>query len=217
MVEEKLQVESYKFKVKKENIINLPLTKKDALSLKVGDVVLINGLIVTGRDKIHKFLFDKKLSKKEIPFELEGTILYHCGPVVIPPHSPLEKGGWGDYKVVAAGPTTSARLEMYEPKMISGYGVRGIMGKGGMGEQTLKAMKKNGCVYLNTVGGAASYLADRIKRIVDVWKLDEFGMAEAMWLLEVENFPAVVTMDAHGKSLHGEIEKKSLAKLKRLF
>lgn len=208
MVNEKLQVESYKLKVTKEKIINLPLTKKDALSLKVGDVVLINGLIVTGRDKVHKFLFNGKNQKKDMPFKLDGAVLYHCGPII--------KKMEGEYKVIAAGPTTSMRVEMYEHKIISDYGLRGIMGKGGMGEHTLRAMKAKGCVYFHTIGGAAAYLADRIKRVVDVWKLEEFGMTEAMWLLEVENFPAIVTMDAHGKSLHKEIEKVSLVNFKKL-
>lgn len=208
MVNEKLQVESYKLKVTKEKIINLPLTKKDALNLKVGDVVLINGFIVTGRDKVHKFLFNGKNQKKDMPFNLDGVALYHCGPII--------KKVEGEYKVIAAGPTTSMRVEMYEHKIISDYGLRGIMGKGGMGEHTLRAMKARGCVYFHTIGGAAAYLADRIKRVVDVWKLEEFGMTEAMWLLEVENFPAIVTMDAHGKSLHKEIEKVSLFNLKKL-
>ena len=216
MVNEKLQVESYKLKVKKEKIINLPLTKKDVLKLKVGDAVLINGLIVTARDKAHKFLFNEEPLKKDIPFDLTGTILYHCGPIVIPPRPPLVKGGWGDYKVIAAGPTTSMRVELYEPRVISDYGLRGIMGKGGMGEHTLKAMKANGCVYFHAIGGAAAYLAERITKVAGVWKLEEFGMTEAMWLLEVENFPAIVTMDAHGKSLHKEIEKVSLFNLKKL-
>jgi len=189
--------------------IKLPLTKKEVLKLKVGDVVLINGLIVTGRDKIHKLLADEKPLKKDIPFDLNGTILYHCGPVV--------KEVSGEYKVIAAGPTTSIRVEIYEHKIISNYGIKGIMGKGGMGEHTLKAMKEKGCVYFHTIGGAAAYLADRIKRVAGVWKLEEFGMTEAMWLLEVEDFPAIVTMDAHGKSLHEEIEKRSYSNLKKLL
>lgn len=189
--------------------IQLPLTKKDALSLKAGDVALINGLIVTGRDRMHKFLFHKKLLKKNIPFNLTGTILYHCGPIV--------KKKDDGYKALAAGPTTSMRLELYEHKIISDYGLRGIMGKGGMGEHTLRAMKAKGCVYFHAIGGAAAYLAERITRVAGVWKLEEFGMTEAMWLLEVENFPAIVTMDAHGKSLHKEIEKVSLFNLKKLL
>lgn len=190
-------------------IINLPLKKADALSLKVGDVLLINGLIVTGRDKLHKFLFDGKVSKKDIPFNLNDSILYHCGPIV-------KRDNIG-YKIIAAGPTTSMRVEMYEHKIISKYGIRGIMGKGGMEERTLQAMKEKGCVYLHTIGGAAVYLAERIKKVSDVWRLEEFGATEAMWLLQVENFPAIVTMDAHGRSLHKDIEKKSYNKLRKLI
>jgi len=203
------KVGSEKLKVQKEKIINLPLTKKDVLGLNAGDSVLINGTIVTGRDKMHKFLFYEKPLKKKIPFNLNGVILYHCGPIV----------GQSDagYKIVSAGPTTSIRVEAYEHKIISSYGFRGIMGKGGMGERTLEAMKKSGCVYFHAMGGAAAYLADRIKRVVDVWRLEEFGMAEAMWALEVENFPAVVTMDAYGRSLHKEIEKQSFNNLKKLI
>ncbi|MDI6745298.1 MAG: FumA C-terminus/TtdB family hydratase beta subunit [Thermodesulfovibrionales bacterium] len=217
MVNEKFKVKSSKLKVQKERIINLPLTKKDVLNLKVGDIVLINGMIVTGRDKMHKFLFYERPLKKDTPFNLSGTVLYHCGPIVIPTHPPLKKGGRGDFRVIASGPTTSIRVETYEHRIISSYGIRGVMGKGGMGEQTLKALKKEGCVYFHTIGGAAAYLADRIKRVVDVWKLEEFGMAEAMWLLEVENFPAIVTMDTHGRSLHKDIEMKSGSALKKLI
>lgn len=201
----------------KQKIINLPLTKKDVMGLNAGDMVLINGMIVTGRDRMHKFLFYERPLKKDIPFNLSGTLLYHCGPIVIPSHPPLEKGGRGDFRVIASGPTTSIRVETYEHRIISSYGIRGIMGKGGMCERTLNAMKKNGCVYFHTIGGAAAYLADRVKKVVDVWKLKEFGAPEAMWLLEVENFPAIVTMDAHGKSLHNDIAKKSGSALKKLI
>lgn len=199
--------------MKKQKIINLPLSKKDVMGLNAGDVVLINGMLVTGRDKIHKFLFYEKPSKKALPFNLSGTVLYHCGPIVIPLLPPFKKGGRGDFRVIASGPTTSIRVETYEHRIISSYGIRGIMGKGGMCERALDAMKKNGCVYFHTIGGAAAYLADRVKRVVDVWKLEEFGVPEAMWLLEVENFPAIVTMDAYGKNLHKEIEKRSFFQL----
>ena len=194
--------------VKNIKRINLPLTKEDILSLHTGDIVLINGQIVTGRDKLHKFLFNKKPSKKQIPFNLEGTILYHCGPII----KKTTKG----FELIAGGPTTSMRIEMYEHRIISEYGIRGVMGKGGMGRQTLKALKENGCVYLHTIGGAGVYLADRVKKVVDVWKLKEFGMTEAMWVFDVKEFPAIVTMDAHGRSLHEEIEKKSYGEFKRL-
>ncbi len=184
------------------------MTREDALLLHAGDRVLINGQIVTGRDKLHKFLFSKRPPKEQIPFNLEGTILYHCGPIVRKTH----KG----FELVAGGPTTSTRVEMYEHRIISEYGIRGVMGKGGMGKQTLNALKENGCVYLNTIGGAAVYLAEKVKKVVGVWKLEEFGMAEAMWLLEVKDFPAIVTMDAHGKSLHEKIDRDSYLKFKNL-
>jgi tartrate/fumarate subfamily iron-sulfur-dependent hydro-lyase beta chain len=195
--------------VKNIKRINLPLTKEDVLSLHTGDMVLINGQIVTGRDRLHKFLFNEKPALKKIPFNLEGTILYHCGPII----KKTAKG----FELIAGGPTTSMRVEMYEHQIISEYGLRGVMGKGGMGKQTLNALKKNGCVYLHTIGGAAVYLADRVKRVIGVWKLEEFGMAEAMWVFDVEDFPAIVTMDAHGRSLHEEIEKESYSEFKRLI
>lgn len=209
MVEKQFTVHSSQFTDQKEKIINLPLSKKDVMGLNAGDVVLINGMIVTGRDKIHKFFFYERPLKKDIPFNLSGTILYHCGPIV--------KKSDSGYKIIASGPTTSIRVETYEHRIISSYGIRGIMGKGGMCERTLDAMKKNGCVYFHTIGGAAAYLADRVKRVVDVWKLEDFGVPEAMWLLEVENFPAIVTMDAYGRSLHSDIAKKSGSALKKLI
>jgi fumarate hydratase subunit beta len=189
--------------------VRLPMSNDNVLSLHVGDMVLLNGPIVTGRDKLHKYLVDEKPSKKRIPFNLEGTILYHCGPIV----KKTPKG----FEIVACGPTTSMRVEMYEERVISQYGIKGVMGKGGMGPQTRKALQEKGCVYFHAVGGAAVYLAQRVKRVAGVWKLEEFGMAEAMWLLEVEDFPAIVTMDAYGNSLHEEIEKQSLKEFKKLI
>jgi fumarate hydratase subunit beta len=208
MVNSKFEIRNSKLRINKTRIINLPLNKNDVLSLNIGDMVLINGKLVTGRDRLHRFLFNEKPSRKEIPFNLEGTILYHCGPII-------RKTGKG-YDLIAGGPTTSMRLEMYEYKIISEYGLRGIMGKGGMGRQTLDALKKYCCVYFHTIGGAGVYLADKVKRVVDEWKLEEFGETEAMWLFDVEDFPAIVTMDAHGRSLHEEIYKRSCREFKRL-
>jgi fumarate hydratase class I len=187
----------------------MPLSAEDVSLLRAGDIVLLNGPIVTGRDKVHKYLVEKRPLKTEIPFEMAGTVLYHCGPIM--------RKTDGGYAVVAAGPTTSIRVEMYEAEVIRQYGLRGIMGKGGMGEKTLGAMQEYGCVYFHTVGGAAAYLADRITRAAGVWRLEEFGPTEAMWLFEVSSFPAVVTMDAHGNSMHREIEAFSLAKFNELI
>ncbi len=198
--------------------LNTPLTKEDVLNLKIGDMVFISGRIVTGRDRVHKFLFHERPDKKEIPFDLEGGILYHCGPIITPSLAlPLKGGGVGGVNVIAAGPTTSMRVEMYEADVIKSYGIKGIIGKGGMGDKTIAALKEYGCVYLHTISGAAAYLADRIKGVVGGWKIEEFGAPEAMWLLEVEDFPAIVTMDAHGNSLHKEIEDSSYENFKRLL
>jgi tartrate/fumarate subfamily iron-sulfur-dependent hydro-lyase beta chain len=193
----------------KMKILTLPLTRKDVLQLHVGDMVSINGQIVTGRDRLHKFLYNERPSGKQMPVNLEGTILYHCGPIV-------KRTGKG-FRLAACGPTTSMRVEMYEPTIISRYGIKGVMGKGGMGPMTLKALRENGCVYLNAFGGAAVYLADRVKKVAGVWKLEEFGMTEAMWVLEVEDFPAIVTMDAYGNSLHEGIEKRSQREFKKFI
>jgi len=185
------------------------MTKDDVLSLHVGDMVLITGKIVTGRDKIHRFLYNERPDRSKIPFNLKGTILYHCGPII-------RKTGKG-FDMIAGGPTTSMRVEMYEHRIISRYGLRGVMGKGGMGKQTLEALKKNRCIYLHAIGGAAAYLAERVQRVIDVWKLREFGSTDAMWLLEVRDFPAIVTMDAYGQSLHEAVERKATQEFKKLI
>ena len=189
--------------------IQLPLTEDAARSLHAGDMVLISGMIVTGRDKLHNYLFTERPPKELIPFHLDGSVIYHCGPIV-------KKTGQG-FQLIAAGPTTSMRIEMYESRIMSEYGIRGIMGKGGMGRQTLRALQENGCVYLHTIGGAAVYLAGCVQQVADVWKLDEFGMTEAMWLFNVKDFPAIVTMDSHGRSLHDELQENSYHALKKLI
>jgi fumarate hydratase class I len=175
--------------------LNAPLTEEAVRSLKVGDVVLVSGRMFTGRDAVHAHLM-----KHEPPVDLRGSVLYHCGPVVA-------KEGSG-YRVTAAGPTTSIREEPYQGEIIKRYGVRAVIGKGGMGGKTLAALKEHGAVYLNAIGGAAQFYARSIKRVDDV-SLLEFGTPEAMWHLQVEDFPAIVTMDAHGNSLHKDIEEES--------
>jgi len=196
-------------KIEKAKIINLPLSKEDVLNLHTGDFVLINGVIVTGRDKIHEYLFKKTKEEIKLKYDLKGSIIYHCGPIV--------KKSKEGYSVISAGPTTSMRMEMYEHALISRYGIRGIMGKGGMGEKTHKSMIEYGCVYLNTIGGAATYLAERVDKVLDVWMLEEFGMVEAMWILKVKDFPSIVTMDTYGNNLHKKIKNTSSKTLKRLF
>ncbi|GAB4488164.1 MAG: hypothetical protein OHK006_18260 [Thermodesulfovibrionales bacterium] len=189
--------------------IALPLSEDVARCLRAGDMVALSGALVTGRDRVHKHLVEKRPEKSEIPFDLNGTVLYHCGPV-------MKKTDEG-YRVVAAGPTTSMRVELYEADVLRQYGIRGIMGKGGMGRKTLGALQELGAVYFHTIGGAAVYLADRIRRTAGVWGFEEFGPTEAMWLFEVEEFPAIVTMDSHGTSLHDRIESDSRDRLQKLL
>jgi fumarate hydratase class I len=175
--------------------LTTPLTEEQVRSLKVGDVVLVSGRMFTGRDAVHSHLM-----KHEPPVDLRDSVLYHCGPVVV-------KTG-DSWQVTAAGPTTSIREEPYQGEIIRRYGVRAVIGKGGMGAKTLAALKGHGAVYLNAIGGAAQFYARTITG-VDGVSLLEFGTPEAMWHLRVHEFPAIVTMDAHGNSLHKDIEQES--------
>jgi fumarate hydratase class I len=188
--------------------LSFPFTEEKIRALKVGDEVLISGIIHTGRDAVHKYLHDG--GKLPDGVSLRDGILYHCGPVMM-------KQDDGSYKCTAAGPTTSIREEPYQAQIIHDFGVRGVIGKGGMGDRTAAACKENGCVYLHAVGGAAQVLAECIKKVRNVFFLEKFGSPEAIWELEVEDFPAVVTIDAHGNSLHKTIFASSQAELaKRL-
>jgi fumarate hydratase class I len=179
----------------REVVLRTPLTEAQMRDLKVGDVVLVSGRVNTGRDAVHAHL-----TKHDPPIDLSGSVLYHCGPVVA-----KEGEGW---RVTAAGPTTSIREEPYQADIIRRFGVRAVIGKGGMGAKTLGALKDSGAVYLNAIGGAAQFYARCIDRVEGV-SLLEFGTPEAMWHLVVTDFPAIVTMDAHGNSLHKDIEQDS--------
>ena len=169
-------------------------------SLKVADAVEISGTLFTGRDAVHKYLHEG--GKLPSVVNLRNGILYHCGPVVM-------KDEAGNWKVTAAGPTTSIREEPYQGQIIKEFGIRGVIGKGGMGDRTLAACKESGCVYLHAVGGAAQVLAECIKAVRNVYMMEKFGAPEAIWELEVEGFPCVVTMDANGNSLHKEVFEAS--------
>jgi len=175
--------------------LQAPISEDQIRSLKVGDVVMISGRVYTGRDAVHAHLM-----KHDPPVDLRGGVLYHCGPVVA-----KDAQGW---RVTAAGPTTSIREEPYQADIVKRYGVRIVMGKGGMGAKTLAGLQEAGAVYVNAVGGAAQFYARCIER-VDGVSLMEFGTPEAMWHLQVRDFPAIVTMDAHGNSLHKDIEEES--------
>ena len=180
--------------------LKTPISEEQARSLKVGDEVLLSGTIVTARDAAHKLMVEEK--PEFIRKHLEGSIIYHCGPVV-------RKDEAGNYSFVAAGPTTSSREEPYQADVIEEYKVRAVIGKGGMGQKTADGLKKTGAVYLHAVGGAGSLIAKKVTNVETVYKLEEFGTPEAFWVIQVEDFPCVVTMDAHGGSLHKDILEMS--------
>ena len=176
--------------------LKAPFSEEQIRALKVGDAVEISGVLFTGRDAVHKYLHEGG----ELPsgVRLENGILYHCGPVVI-------KDDAGKWKVTAAGPTTSIREEPYQAGIIKKFALRGVIGKGGMGDRTAAACREHGCVYLHAIGGAAQVLAECITEVRNVYLMEQFGAPEAIWELVVEKFPAVVTMDANGNSLHREV------------
>ena len=188
--------------------LKLPVDESAIRELKVGDFVELSGRMITGRDAAHKWLLEA-FREDVAPF-LKNTVIYHCGPVV-------GKNDDGSYKFVAAGPTTSIREEPYQADVIGRYGLRGVIGKGGMGAKTLAGLKNHGAVYLHAVGGAAQVLARAIPRVERVFMLEEFGVPEALWVIEVDHFPVMVTMDSHGGSLHDEVEAQSEARLKELL
>ncbi len=201
--------------------LQMPFNETTIRSLRVGDPVTLNGVIITGRDAVHKWLIETFIQQTRPPqgddLEVYESILpllrdhaiYHCGPVV----SGLDTK---DYRFVAAGPTTSSREEPYQGDVMRHFQVRGVIGKGGMGAKTLAACQEVGGVYFHAIGGAASLIAKTVKRVVGVYKL-EFGVPEAMWVVEVDAFPAVVTMDSHGGSLHAIIAQESGAILDDLL
>lgn len=193
--------------------LTMPIADEDIRKLKVGDTVLLSGIMLTGRDAVHKWMIDTFIEKKRTPEGddqevydaikpmLEGGVIYHCGPVV----AGLDTG---DYKFVAAGPTTSIREEPYQGRVMAHFNAKGVIGKGGMGAKTLAACKEVPCVYFHAIGGAATLIAQSVKKVLGVHKMD-FGVPEAIWVLEVEDFPVVVTMDSHGASIHEDVENKS--------
>jgi len=194
--------------MKKEAIrLVLPATEETLRSLRIGDEVLITGTVVTARDMAHKYMVEKRPdSLRDI---LEGALVYHCGPIMV-----KEGEGW---HIVSAGPTTSIREEPYQADVIELYKLAGVIGKGGMGEKTSAGLKKCGAVYFHAVGGAGTLLARRVRKVREVRMLEEFGVPEAFWVLDVEDFPVVVTMDSAGGSLHREVLEASTQKRKDLL
>jgi fumarate hydratase class I len=201
--------------------ITIPISPEIIRELHTGDPVVLTGILATGRDTVHKWMIDTFIRKTREPAgdDLEvyeaikpifkESLIYHCGPVV----SGLDTG---DYQFVAAGPTTSIREEPYQSEVMHHFDMRGVIGKGGMGASTLQACQEVPAAYFHAIGGAATLIAEAVEEVIGVYKLD-FGVPEAIWVLKVNRFPVVVTMDAHGKSIHEEVEKTSLEKLKSLI
>ena len=199
--------------------LTTPISDDEIRALSVGDSVNLNGVIVTGRDAAHKFIVEHIINdpcpEDELEFcsnleqLLDGGVIYHCGPVV-------KQSEDGSYSFVAAGPTTSIREEVYQPAVITHFNLKGVIGKGGMGKNTLRACESQPAVYFHAIGGAATLIAQSVKEVIKVYKL-EFGVPEAMWVIRVEDFPVVVTMDSHGNSLHDQITEQSKKKLDTLI
>lgn len=198
--------------------VDIPISQETIESLRAGDLIALSGIMVTARDAGHKYMIDLiengvPDSDKEVYAALQSLlrdgVIYHCGPVV-------EKGEGGVWRFTAAGPTTSIREEKYQDRVIEHFGVRAVIGKGGMGARTLAACQKEKAVYLHAVGGAAAVAAHHVKEVLGVYKL-EFGLPEAFWKIRVEDFPLMVTMDSHGESLHDQVEKSSGAVLSGLL
>jgi fumarate hydratase class I len=201
--------------------LTIPISDEEIRSLKTGDSVLLSGVMLTGRDTVHKWLVDTFVKKTRQPqgddlevYEaikplLKGGVIYHCGPVV---------GGLdsGDYQFVAAGPTTSIREEPYQGDVMAHFDAKGIIGKGGMGAKTLAACQDVPCVYFHAVGGAATLIAQSVKKVLGVHKLN-FGVPEAIWVVQVEDFPVVVTMDSHNNSIHQTVKAASAQVLEKLL
>ena len=202
--------------------INIPISDEDIRSLHSGEPVQLTGIMMTGRDAVHKWMAETFIKKtrepqgddlqvyEEIKKYLDMGVLYHCGPVV----SGVDTK---EYKFVAAGPTTSIREEPYQADVMKHFNIKGVIGKGGMGPKTLKGCEETPGVYFHAIGGAASYLAQTVQKVLGVYKLEEFGVPEAMWVIEVEKFPVVVTMDSHGVSKHSTLDESSQKVLDELL
>ena len=201
--------------------LNIPISPDTIRSLHTGDTVTLTGILATGRDTVHKWMIDTFIRKTKTPGDddlevyeaikpvFKESLIYHCGPVV----SGLDTG---DYKFVAAGPTTSIREEPYQSEVMHHFDMRGVIGKGGMGANTLQACQDVPAAYFHAIGGAATLIAESVEEVVGVFKLG-FGVPEAIWVLKVKEFPVVVTMDSHGKSIHDEVEQASKKKLAKLL
>jgi fumarate hydratase subunit beta len=182
----------------RKKVVNTPILEEDVRKLSVGDIIYVTGTLITARDAAHKRISEYLEKKKKLPFNFDGSPLFHCGPL-----ARLVNGKW---VVLAAGPTTSMRMESFESEVIQKLGIRLIIGKGGMGKKTSTAMKHFGAVYGAFTGGAAVLAAKMVKKVKDVQWLD-LGAPDAVWILAVDQFgPLIICMDTHGNNLFSDIQ-----------
>jgi len=190
--------------------VTIPISDETIRELKVGEPIALSGVMMTGRDTVHKWMIETFIKKTREPqgddlevYEaikplLKQGVIYHCGPVV----AGLDTK---EYKFTAAGPTTSIREEPYQADVMRHFNIKGVIGKGGMGPKTLAGCQEVPFVYFHAIGGAASLIAQSVQKVLGVYKMD-FGVPEAMWVIEVKDFPVVVTMDSHGGSQHAVVD-----------
>ena len=186
-----------------------PISEEEIRKLKVNDVLYVTGTMFTARDQAHKRALEYFKQGKPLPINLEGLTVFHCGPIV--------KKKEDTWTIVAAGPTTSTRMDIFEDEFIKNFKVRVIIGKGGMGKRTTEAMAKYGAVYGAFTGGAAILAARAIKSVKSVEWLD-LGMPEAMWILDVHEFgPLTVAIDSHGNNLFEDVQKKAEESKQKIY
>jgi len=175
-----------------------PVSETDVRKPNIGDTVYVSGTMITARDQAHRRALEHIKTGKPIPVDFEGGVIFHCGPIAV-----KEKEQW---RIVAAGPTTSTRMEAYEAEFIEKMKPKIIVGKAGMGAKTAEAARKFGAIYCDFTGGAAVLASQKIRAVKGVEWYD-LGMPEALWILEVEEFgPMTVTIDSHGKNLHDIVQ-----------
>jgi fumarate hydratase class I len=201
--------------------LTMPISEEDILRLHVGDAVQLSGIATTARDAAHKYMVEQLIeAPKPLPAAdqelydrlasfLRGGAVYHCGPIL--------RNAEGRWSFVSSGPTTSIRDEIYQDKVIAAFGLRVVIGKGGMGPRTLDACRRYRAVYIHGIGGAGVYNAASVAEVLDVYKKEAFGLPEAFWKIRLDRFPGIVTMDAHGKSLHAELSETFDGNLKKVI
>jgi fumarate hydratase subunit beta len=190
--------------------LKTPVPDSEIRKLKVGDVVYVTGIVITARDEAHSKALELHERGEKLPVDFKGAGVFHCGPIM----RKTEKG----WEVVAAGPTTSTRMEIFEDKFIEAFRPALIIGKGGMGERTVKTCQRFGCVYTAFTGGAALLGAKGIKKVQNVYWLEELGMPECLWVYETQDFgPLIVSIDTYGGNLTADVAKTVNANRDRLL